>query len=200
MRGTGGDFPDFRKSWGERPWISAAPIPGLDIGQNILFHEYELVRRATSHPAFKPIEMEGYLRELGRALVWVRDPEKDAELRGALRERGWKDADGPVPAVTGSPGSQVTDGIQWLSRAARDMRGVMLWGINRVRIKVRRAFMRGGAERQAVPETISGFDFPDDREALHSALAFPRKRSDRDSSEIALLGGINVTPPRLHDS
>ena len=56
--------------WGHRPWLDAAPILGLNMGQNVLFHEYELVRRVTDDPEFKPIEMRGYLRELGHSLPW----------------------------------------------------------------------------------------------------------------------------------
>ena len=60
MRGAGGDFADFMRWWGTRPWLDAAPIPGLNLGQNVLFHEYEVVRRATNHPAFQPVERSGY--------------------------------------------------------------------------------------------------------------------------------------------
>ena len=36
--------------WGDRPWLDAAPIVGLNMGQNVLFHQYELVRRVTDDP------------------------------------------------------------------------------------------------------------------------------------------------------
>ena len=39
VRGSGGDFGDFMQWWGDRPWLDAAPIVGLNMGQNVLFHE-----------------------------------------------------------------------------------------------------------------------------------------------------------------
>ena len=79
--------------WGDRPWLDAAPIPGLTLGQNILFHEYELVRRAIGGAPFKPIQMDGYLRELGQALMWVNDPVRAAEIVNLLT-RAWLERSG----------------------------------------------------------------------------------------------------------
>ena len=90
MRGAGGDFPDFMQSWGERPWLDAAPIPGLNLGQNVLFHEYEVVRRSTNHPAFQPVERPGYLRELASSLWYVEDPARREALRKTLEQHGWR--------------------------------------------------------------------------------------------------------------
>ena len=39
VRNAGGDFPAFLEAWGSRPWQDAAPIPELNLGQNLLFHE-----------------------------------------------------------------------------------------------------------------------------------------------------------------
>ena len=81
--------------WGDEccPRLDAAPIPGLTLGQNILFHEYELVRRAIGGAAFKPIQMDGYLRELGRALMWVNDPVRAAGIINLLTQ-AWLDRPG----------------------------------------------------------------------------------------------------------
>jgi len=94
FRHSGGDFPDWRKTLGQRPLFDAAPIPGLTLGQNILFHEYELVRRETGD-RLPPIDHAGYLDELGRTLAWVRDPATRGELHRVLVEHGWKGE--PVP-------------------------------------------------------------------------------------------------------
>ena len=40
-----GAWADWIKLWGDRPWIDAAPIPGINLGYNVMFHEYNLVRR-----------------------------------------------------------------------------------------------------------------------------------------------------------
>ena len=73
LRGGGGDFDDFVKAWQSRPWLDAAPIPGLNLGLNLLFHEYEFVRKATSDPEFPPIDKTGYLRDLARGLQFIED-------------------------------------------------------------------------------------------------------------------------------
>lgn len=89
LRGGGGDFADWMKTFGDGPWLDAAPIPGVNLGQNMLFHEYELVRREVGE-RLPPIDRSGYLNELGAALRWVRDPRTRAALRGLLEEHGWR--------------------------------------------------------------------------------------------------------------
>jgi glycosyltransferase involved in cell wall biosynthesis len=97
FRRGGGDFPDWQKTWGDdRPWLDAAPIPGLTLGQNVLFHEYELVRRATGG-RLPPIDRAGYLDELGRLLGWIDDAETRGELHRVLVEHGWKGEVVPPP-------------------------------------------------------------------------------------------------------
>jgi hypothetical protein len=89
-RDTGGTFGDFMKLWGDRPWLDAAPIPGLTLGINVAFHEYNLVQRVAGQAAFPPIEMEGYLRELAKGLAYIGDEGTRAELRAVLEEHGWR--------------------------------------------------------------------------------------------------------------
>ena len=67
LRGEGGDFPDYQKIWGERKWLERAPIPGINLGHNMLFHEYEIVREQTGD-RLPPIDFDAYLRALGEAL------------------------------------------------------------------------------------------------------------------------------------
>jgi Glycosyl transferase family 2 len=148
MRGTGGDFPDFRKLWGDRPWLYAAPVPGVSLGSNMLFHEYELVRRETGE-RLPPLDMTGVLNELGAALRWVHDPQMKAQLRGLLREYGWN---GPDPAPHPAR----------LSRAGT---------YQAVTLFLARWF-------GVVPEIITGFSFRDDETALRYALKYPRRAQD----------------------
>ena len=114
VRGSGGDFGDFMQWWGDRPWLDAAPIVGLNMGQNVLFHEYELVRRVTDDPGFKPIEMRGYLRELGHSLPLVTDRTRHAELKAILSKHGWH----PSHAFDGLPqrhrATRVREGLPWI--------------------------------------------------------------------------------------
>ncbi|HVE72400.1 MAG TPA: glycosyltransferase family 2 protein [Thermoanaerobaculia bacterium] len=89
MRGRGGDFDDFRRQWGDRPWLDAAPIPGINLGLNMLYHEYERVRRATGDQ-LPPIDRAAYVEDLAGGLPVVSDPSARAELRRVLMEEGWR--------------------------------------------------------------------------------------------------------------
>jgi hypothetical protein len=88
---SGGTYGDYRKLWGDRPWLEAAPIPGLDLGWNIVFHEYTLVQRVFGEKQFPSIDRDGYLRELASGLVWITDPARQNEMRRVLREHGWRE-------------------------------------------------------------------------------------------------------------
>jgi hypothetical protein len=90
-RDSGGTWDDFTKLWGDRAWLPEAPMPGLDLGQNILFHEYNLVRRAVRDERFPPIDRAGCLRELSRALAFIQDPAHKAEMRALLESHGWSE-------------------------------------------------------------------------------------------------------------
>jgi hypothetical protein len=145
LRGTGGDFADYQKSWGDRPWLAAAPIPGINLGSNMLFHEYELVRRATGD-RLPPIDPAAALDDLSQDLKWVADPDRKAELRRILQDHGWNGAE-PEPQPEPPPGwyeyqRKVLLRARWLGR---------------------------------VPDTITGFSFRDDAEALRHGLKYPRR-------------------------
>lgn len=86
---TNGTWKDFEKLWGHRPWAGAAPIPDLRLGQNVSFHEYNLVRQEIGE-RFPPIEHNGYLRELARALAFIQDPARKADMRTLLEQHGWR--------------------------------------------------------------------------------------------------------------
>lgn len=99
LAGGGRDFGDWEALWGDRAWLDAAPAPGLNLGQNMYFHEYELVRRQTGD-RLPPLDRRACLDELGAALRWVRDPHKRAALRAKLEEHGWR---GEVAALPRRP-------------------------------------------------------------------------------------------------
>jgi hypothetical protein len=144
LRGTGGDFADYRKTFGERPWLDLAPLPGVNLGQNMLYHEHERVRRETGD-RLPPLDRAAAIADLGRHLAMIEDPEGKAELRRLLAAEGWagREAD-PPPAPT-------PEAKEW----EREQRFRMRWF--------------GKA-----PPTITGFSFRDDKEALRYAMRFPR--------------------------
>ncbi len=96
LSGGGRDFTDFRTMYGERQWLDASPVPGINLGQNIYYHEYELTRRVVGD-RLPPLEREGCLEQLGEAMIWVRDPMRRAELSAELRGHGWTGEPPPVP-------------------------------------------------------------------------------------------------------
>lgn len=90
LRGeTTGTWGDFTRLWGDRPVAPAAPIPETLLGQNILFHEYNVVRSAVGDDRFPEIDRAGYLRELARGLPVIPDPARKAEMRAVLESHGW---------------------------------------------------------------------------------------------------------------
>ena len=97
-RGEGGDFPDYQRIWGDRKWLERAPIPGLNLGHNMLFHEYEIVREQTGN-RLPPIDFERYLRSLGEALRLKTDPAERARLKQILESYGWSEQAPPALLV-----------------------------------------------------------------------------------------------------
>ncbi len=206
LRGQGGDFQQFMHLWGDRPWLDAAPIPGLTLGQNILFHEYELVRRAIGGAPFKPIQMDGYLRELGQALMWVNDPVRAAEIVNLLTKHGWN---APVAALSsGAPRAlRVRDGLPWARTLVHDLwnrgNGVINEARRRGGVSFRR--MRARVQRlladhlQVRPRNITDFEFTTDEEALRYALAWPRPRSETNFLDWMRHVGVDVTPSSIGD-
>jgi hypothetical protein len=94
MTGKGGDFPDFLKTFGERPWLDAAPLAGINLGQNMLYHEYELVRRVVGN-RLPPLDRQGVLAELAQSLRWISGRRQKAALIERLKREGY---DGPPPS------------------------------------------------------------------------------------------------------
>jgi hypothetical protein len=89
LTGKDSDLGDLRAMWGDRPWLDAAPIPGLTVGQNMLFHEYVLAQRVFGLGRFPEIDINGYLGELANSAPWISDPVKREEALATLVRHGW---------------------------------------------------------------------------------------------------------------
>jgi hypothetical protein len=86
---AGGTWGDFAKLWGDRPFAFAAPITEPRLGQNVVFHEYNMVKRVVGGERFPDIDNAGYLRELARGLIFIPDPARRASMRALLESHGW---------------------------------------------------------------------------------------------------------------
>jgi hypothetical protein len=140
-----GDVAYFRRPFGDIPWLAAAPIAGLDLGLNLLYHEYELVRRETGD-RLPPIDMDGYLADLANFIPQLPDPAIRAEMLAVLRGHGFT---GPDP-------------VRLESRPS--------W-----RWHARQRLVRLAAERFGkAPHDLSGFEFRTTAEALRLAMKYPR--------------------------
>jgi len=145
LRNKGGDFSDFMQTYGERSWLDHAPIPGLNLGQNLLYHEHELVRRQTGE-RLPPLDREAVLDDLAGFLQWVAEPGLRESFRRLLREHGWTGSEPePYPRPT------------W--------RSIVWQKLTRIRMKL----------LGETPPHICGFSFRNDEEALSFALRYPRR-------------------------
>jgi hypothetical protein len=98
LRGNvSGSWADWIKLWGDKPWIDAAPVPGLSLGYNVMFHEYNLVRRVAPD-RFPPIDQDRYLNHLGSSLAYISNVEVRSNMRDILTTYGWREP-APQPAV-----------------------------------------------------------------------------------------------------
>jgi hypothetical protein len=95
---SSGPFGDFLALWGERPWLDAAPIPGVSLGLNVIFHEYNLVRRATGGDGLPPLDMTAYVRALARGLPHL-TPDRRQAMQSLLVSHGWQPDPEPARAV-----------------------------------------------------------------------------------------------------
>lgn len=149
LRGeTSGTFGDFVRLFGDRPWLDAAPLPGVSLGQNTFYHEYARVQREAGDK-FPPIDMDGYLRDLARGLIWISDAVRRREMRDLLASRGWQEQE--EPAAT----------------AMRDRPRLA----NRLRQKVS---MLRADYLHARPSDLSGPGFAREARALHYARRYSR--------------------------
>ena len=179
LRGrTDGDFGDFIKSWGDRPWLDAAPIPGLNLGQNMLYHEYVLVRREAGGDRFPPVDTEGYLAELARGLIPISDPRLKDEMREILRGHGWRGEDGgaaPTEVAAEAPTPRRPLSARLTPRrllASAKARVQNRWS----RLMERPAFALFAADYLPIkPAHLHGFTFASNEQGLRYALRCPRR-------------------------
>lgn len=170
--GGGGDFADYRQTWGGESWLDAAPLPGLNLGYNMLFHEYELVRRAVGGDRLPPLDRDGYLRDLGRGLAWIRDDTTRAGLRKLLEEQGWRDE----AAATRPPEAAVP---AWRRACTRLRQHAVLFLADHLHIRPRR---------------ITGFPFASDEQALRYAVTYP-SRPTASAQHLALAQPVEIDSP-----
>jgi hypothetical protein len=146
LRGAGGDFADFRRIYGDGAWLEDAPVPGVSLGFNLMFHDYEMVRRETGE-LLPRINRQAVLDTLATDLRWLADPEEKARLMQVLRDHGWS---GREPQPFAEPGAP--------------------------RTAYHHAMLLGARFLRIAPKSLNGVSFRDDSTALAFALRYPRRR------------------------
>lgn len=197
---TDGDFADFLAACRDENWLAASPIPGVSLGQNMLYHEYELVRRATG-TRLPALDVQGCLNELGRSLKWVDDPNTKAYYAALLKEHGWKGEAEPVseptPAEVSPPREPRPPAIIPYGNPVYLFKFMYQLTSNKLRQEVAR---RLGTQRAVLfkadyfgikPRHICGFTFRTNQEALHYAIKFPRDR-DPENPFIAAVEPVEI--------
>jgi hypothetical protein len=155
LSGKTTDFVDFKQSWGDRPWLDSVPLPGLDLGWNMLFHEYELVRQATGDQ-LPPLSRSGYLDGLAYGLRYIEDGPRREAMTELLEAQGWRPSE-----ETGEVGTTMKQRLR-----------------RRVGRVVRRypPLLRLASAARLVPEP-NGFTFDTEEKALRFATAGGRRRT-----------------------
>ena len=161
LRGEGGDFSDFRESFRDRSWLAASPLPGVNLGQNMLYHEYELVR-AVSGDRLPPLDRRAVIDDLAQAVGWVADDSERAAFLDLMRREGWT---GEEP--------------NFAPRAP-------------LRVRLQQAYCRFRMWMGAVPPTVCGLPFRNDRSALRACLRHPRS-PETNAGHLALLSPVEIT-------
>jgi glycosyltransferase involved in cell wall biosynthesis len=154
LSGSETDFVDFKTGWGDRPWQHAAPLPELDLGWNVLFHEYELVRRAVGD-VLPPLSPEGYLEGLAWGLGYIVDPRRREAYEALLEQHGWRrssEARARPPAIS-------VGAAMWRRRTAVAAFVARTFGI--------------------MPKHANGFRFATEPGAVRFALRTSRRRAPR---------------------
>jgi hypothetical protein len=172
MSGKVTDFEDFKQMWKDRPWLDAAPLPGLDLGWNLLFHEYELVRREVGDARFPPLSSEGYLSGLAYGLAFIEDADQRAWYEELLQSHGWQRPAAPEPAAPGRSGHP----------GRRRLRS-RIGGVVRSHAWLLDLAWRAGA----IPEP-NGFAFATEERALRFARRHQRSRTAHNALLDPLLG------------
>ena len=172
LSGGGGDFADYRETWRGDTWLEAGAIPGLNLGYNMLFHEYEMVRRALGGDRLPPLDRDGCLRDLGRGLSWIRDPATKARMRALLEEHGWR----PETVPDGREAR-----LSLPRRAYRHLR--------------QSAELLMADRFNKPPPSLSGFHFRSDEQAIRYAVKYP-SRPTAGTDHLAIAEPLEVAAVR----
>jgi hypothetical protein len=159
LSGKRTDFEDFKRAWGDRPWLDAVRLPGLNLGWNMLFHEYELVRRAVGGDSFPPLSTAGYLDGLAYGLAYVEDARLRGEHEALLEAHGWRRPQADERATTPK---RLLLGSRAQAAADARRQSVVLFLASAFGI---------------MPAHITGFTFGSERRALRFAMKCPRRCS-----------------------
>jgi hypothetical protein len=191
LSGKRTDFEDFKRAWGDRAWLDAVPIPGVNLGWNILFHEYELVRRAVGGEEFPPLSMAGYLDGLAHGLSYIEDDRVRREYETLLEGHGWRrlEADEPAPAGIAERGPY--------QRGVLAAKRLLVAGRARAVHYARRQslVLFLASALRILPERITGFTFGSERSALRFAMRCPRRCSADHEYLDWMLAGDEVGAP-----
>ncbi|MFL6230926.1 MAG: glycosyltransferase family 2 protein [Pyrinomonadaceae bacterium] len=197
---TDGDFGDFLKMCGDRTWLGAAPIPGINLGQNMLYHEYELVRREAGGDRFPPIDLDCYLRDLEAALKWIEDPRAKDALRALLKERGWRE-EPAAESLAEQPAEKPPASPRKPLRARLAPANVLDSARTRARnrwevLKRRQGLVLFLADYLGIkPPHVHCFTFESDEKALRYALSCPRRPEPVNPYILALEPSELPAPP-----
>lgn len=162
LTGRETDYEDFRKAFNGRAWLDAVALPDLDLGGNMLMHEYEVVRREVGD-RFPPLTSEGYLNGLAYGLDYVADPVRRAAYTKTLVSHGWR------PPVAAEPAPPAMSSRTRARRALRRLTGTV---VKRSSLLVHLAAAAG-----AIPEP-NGFMFATEERALRFAKRRHRRPTD----------------------
>jgi glycosyltransferase involved in cell wall biosynthesis len=172
LGGTSTDFEDFKRAWGNQPWLDAVPIPGLNLGWNMLFHEYELVRRTVGRDRFPPISEAGYADGLAHGLKYIDDPDRRREYTALLKAHGWRPEARRVPSP---PSADRQIDPPPASRARRLLRAAEARIVAEAGQGLRGRLLV--AASGITPDRINGLTFRSERSALRFALRRIRRTS-----------------------
>lgn len=83
---TSGDHADFIEKMAGKSISHAAPVPGFNVVANAVSSEYELVRRETGSPRFRPLHMEAYFAKIRTEIGGITDPAAAHEMYELLQK------------------------------------------------------------------------------------------------------------------
>jgi hypothetical protein len=138
---------------------------------NMLFHEYELVRRAVGPDRFPPIDLEKYLASLEDDLRWIVDDDVRDRLRTILEQHGLPPIDTQRPTTNGLP--PASSPRPW---SVQIRRGIPSRIRSRLHVLVRRPGLLWLTMPTGFgPDHLGGISFGTDERALRFCLRFPRR-------------------------